>query len=92
MSKIRNVKRVDIVFDVYKEKGIKSSTREKRDFGRRIKVNSTTRIPKTWHNFLRVNENKTELFGIISNYIISIDCQQHIVATLMTKLLQMLPL
>ena len=60
------ITRADIVFDVYKEKSVKSCTREKRGTGRRIKVVESTPLPKNWKTFLRVNENKTELFGLIS--------------------------
>ena len=46
MPKINKGKRADIVFDIYKDHSIKSAARETRGFGRRVKVNSETRIPK----------------------------------------------
>ena len=46
MHKINKVKRADIVFDIYKDHSIKSTARERRGFGRRVKVSCKTTIPK----------------------------------------------
>ena len=81
MHKINNVKRTDIVFDIYKDHSFKSTARERREFGRRVIVSSKTPIPKNWQSFLRVNENKAELFELISDYVTCIDCDKIIVAT-----------
>ena len=80
MHKISKVKRADIVFDIYKDHSIKSTTRETRGFGRRVKVSSETPIPKNQRNFLRVNKNKAELFKLISDYVTCIECDKIIVA------------
>ena len=80
IHKINKVKRADIVFDIYKDHSIKSTAREI-GFGRRVKVSSETPIPKNCGNFLRVNENKAELFELSSNYVTCIECANIIVAT-----------
>ena len=65
-----NVRRIDIVFDIYKPLSIKAATREKRGSGKRIKVTGSTLIPKDWKTFLHVNENKEQLFMMLSEEII----------------------
>ena len=75
------MKRADIAFDIYKDHTIKSTARETRRFGRMVKISSETPIPKTWQNVLKVNENKAELFELISNYVTCIDCDRNIVET-----------
>ena len=57
MSCINKVQRADIVFDIYIDQSIKSTTRGTGGFGRRVKVSSKTSIPKNWQNFrVRVKE------------------------------------
>ena len=65
-----NVRRIDIVFDIYKPLSIKAATREKRGSGKIIKVTGSTLIPKDWKTFLHVNENKEQLFMMLSEEII----------------------
>ena len=74
------MKRADIVFDIYKNLSIKSTARQTRGFERSLILSFKTPIPKNWQNFLRVNENKAELFELISDYITCIDCYKIIVA------------
>ena len=57
---LETAQRIDVVWDVY----IKD-TREKRGKGIRRRVAPTTPLPKKWKDFLRVNENKTELFKFL---------------------------
>ncbi|CAC5423003.1 unnamed protein product [Mytilus coruscus] len=61
-----DVGRVDVVWDTYVENSLKSATREKRRKGIRRRVQAQTNIPKNWHGFLRVDENKRELFQFLS--------------------------
>ena len=58
--------RVDVVFDVYSELSIKSGLREVRGSGSRMKVAPSAKIPRKWHNFLKVSENKQELFCLLA--------------------------
>ncbi len=57
---------MDLVWDVYLASSLKHTTREKRGTGIRRRVLGTTRIPKNWQGFLRVDDNKTELFQFLS--------------------------
>ena len=50
--------RVDLLWDVYKDNSLKKFLREKRGSGQRRKVLESTKIPKNWKGFLRVDENK----------------------------------
>lgn len=61
-QQLETAERVDIVWDVYKDSSLKSATRERRGCGLRRRVQPSARIPGNWQGFLRVNENKTELF------------------------------
>ena len=61
-SESKKVDRIDIVFDTYMETSLKSTSREIRGKGIRRKVESDSKPPKDWMSFLRLNQNKTELF------------------------------
>lgn len=63
---LEKVERVDVVWDVYLQCSLKSSTRERRGTGIRRKVTPSSPLPRIWLEFLRVNENKTELFNFLS--------------------------
>ena len=68
VSKTRctSINRLDVVFDVYRKKSIKSFPREERGAGTRIRVTSSTPVTRNWQSFLRVNENKEELFRLLT--------------------------
>ena len=51
---------------LFREKSVKGSARETEGTGTRIRVSDTTPITRKWSNFLRVNENKAELFRLIA--------------------------
>lgn len=67
---MRNVTRLDIVFDRYLLNSLKAGTRESRGSGQRVKVTHSTSIPKLFNNFLAVNENKQQLFNLLAEFII----------------------
>ena len=48
---LKNVNRLDIVFDVYIEHSLQSATREKRGTGSRTRVKASTKILKNWQDF-----------------------------------------
>ena len=58
---------VDIVWDVYSKTSIKSGTREQRGSGLRRRGTFTTKIPGNSAAFLRVDLNKQDFFGEMSN-------------------------
>ena len=49
-----------MVYDTYLEKSLKGMTREKRE---------PSLVPSNWKGFLRVDENKAELFKFLSSEI-----------------------
>ena len=65
-----NAQRMDIVFDTYKKDSLKSQTRLKHGKGIRRKVQTNSIAPTNWKAFLRIDENKTELFKFISTQLL----------------------
>ncbi len=61
---------MDLVWDVYLTDSLKGTTRQKRGKGVRKRVAPSTIMPKNWKDFLRVGQNKTELFGFLSQEVI----------------------
>ena len=66
-SHLRAVQRVDVVFDQYLPNSLKQSTRDKRGSGVRSRISETTKMPSNWQQFLRVNENKVDLFHFLTD-------------------------
>ena len=66
-----DVQRVDMVFDAYWKGSLKAATRRKR--GKRIRrhVEGNKQVPSNWQEFLRVDNNKSELFHLISDRIVN---------------------
>ena len=65
-SHLTYVTRLDVVWDVYIDDSLKSSTRERRGKGVRRRVAPTSKVPGNWQEFLRVSENKSELFEFLA--------------------------
>ncbi|KAK3743379.1 hypothetical protein QZH41_002123 [Actinostola sp. cb2023] len=61
-TQLQNVSRVDVIWDEYLADSLKSQTRSKRGHGQRRRVEPTSLIPRNWEEFLRVADNKVELF------------------------------
>ena len=68
-SELDKYERVDVVFDTYRKDSLKSTTRRKRGKGIRRKVEENSQPPKDWASFLRIDDNKTELFRFLSEAI-----------------------
>ena len=64
------VSRVDIIWDVYIPDSLKSTARENRGKGVRRRVAAANSIPGNWQEFLRVDENKTELFNFLAHEVV----------------------
>ena len=58
----QNVKRIDLVWDRYLENSLKQGTHEARGTGTRRHVCDNAAIPLNWKSFLRLDDNKKELF------------------------------
>ena len=65
-----DVQRVDMVFDAYWKDSLTAATRTKRGKGTRRHVKGNKQVPSIWQEFLCVDENKSELFHIISDRIV----------------------
>ena len=61
--------RTDIVFDVYRPSSLKEEARSKRGHGARRRVTSRCKVPSNWRNFLRDNDNKTDLLNFQADKI-----------------------
>lgn len=73
--------RIDLVFDVYQPSSLKAETRTKRGHGVRRRVTSMGKIPRNWQNFLRDNDNKTELFNFLAQKIAQMSTPSMIIVT-----------
>ncbi len=72
---------MDIVWDQYFDKSLKSQTRSKRGKGIRRRVEASSSLPGNWQEFLRVDANKIELFAFLVNCISRMVITKQIVAT-----------
>jgi hypothetical protein len=77
----QNVDRVDIVFDRYLEGSLKRETREQRGNGIRVSVKESTPIWSNWSQFLKNDSNKTELFQLLAQNLVTGLYDKQIVAT-----------
>ena len=66
---LRQLARIDVVWDRYLPGSIKDSTRKKRGSGIRVKVGYQARIPSNWKAFLCDSTNKEELFDFLSDEV-----------------------
>ena len=64
-AQLRNETRIDIIWDVYLEDSLKSTAREIRGRGIRRRLAPSNTIPGDWQEFLRLVDNKTELFDFL---------------------------
>lgn len=71
-AQLRSIVRLDIVWDTYKEDSLKKGTREKRGPRARRRVAPAVKIPPNWKSFLRVDDNKTELFRLLAEEVVNI--------------------
>ena len=80
-SQLQHVDRLDIVWDLYMADSLKADTRSKRGKGVRRRVEPTSAVPGNWQEFLRIDDNKTELFSFLASNIADIDTNKHIITT-----------
>uniref|UniRef100_UPI00358F36DD uncharacterized protein n=1 Tax=Myxine glutinosa TaxID=7769 RepID=UPI00358F36DD len=65
-QQLRTSNRLDVVWDRFLQDSLKEATHEKRGTGSRLKVGNQTKIPAKWVEFLKVSENKEELFAYLT--------------------------
>ena len=63
---VNGLARVDVVFDICKDKSLKSQTRENRGPGIRVSVLENTPVLKNFTSFIKNDLNKTELFVMLA--------------------------
>ena len=68
---VTDASRFDCVFDDYRKDSIASITRENRSTGVRISVRKDTIIFKNFTEFMRDDDNKTELFKLLADGMVS---------------------
>ena len=85
-SLARSVKRVDMVFDMYKAQSRKKETREarKKSSGVRISIARDTQIFQKFPQVMAVDENKTELFTLIAD-VLKESCREDESTILITR-------
>ena len=66
---LESTNRVDVIWDVYRVDSLKAEVRERRGAGIRRRVLSASQIPRNWKSFLRVSENKSELFHFLAEEV-----------------------
>ena len=67
---------------------LKAETRSKRGKGVRRHVAPSTAIPRNWKEFLRIDENKVDLFSFLATTVVaSINCSKQIISTHRTEVL-----
>ena len=80
-GRLDHVSRVDIVWDSYLENSLKSQTRSKHGKGVRRRVELSTSLPENWQQFLRINENKVELFSFLVSHLKNLETEKQLVTT-----------
>ena len=73
--------RVDLVWDRYLQDSLKKQERLNRGQGQRRKVIPTSRVPRNRPSFLRVDQNKEELFSLLGNEVLKIDTNKTVIVT-----------
>ena len=72
---------MDIVWDRYVEESLKTHARSKRGVGLRRRVEPSSTIPSNWQSFLRVDDNKTELFSFLASSAARIVTSKQLIST-----------
>lgn len=80
-SLLQSAKRVDAIWDTYKQQSLKSYTRSKRGKGSRRRLEPTTKIPGSWQAFLLIDENKEELFSFLATQAVLLQTECQIIST-----------
>ena len=60
---------------------MKSETRSKRGKGIRRRVEPRSAVPENWQEFLRSDDNKTELFFFLASNVAEIETNKHLITT-----------
>ena len=80
-TQLQYVTGLDIVWDRYVEESLKTHARSKRGVGLRRRVEPSSTIPSNWQSFLRVDDNKTELFSFLASSAAHIVTSKQLIST-----------
>jgi hypothetical protein len=75
LKQAQTVQRLDLVWDTYISNSLKQSTRNTRGQGVRRRVSANVVIPANWKSFLRIDENKAELFNFLAKCVEGIELE-----------------
>ena len=81
-SQLQLAIRVDVVWDEYMPDSLKADTRTKRGRGIRRRVEPSSSIPGNWQAFLRINENKVELFSFLATRLAAQETEKQVISAL----------
>ena len=81
MSQLQHASGVDVVFDEYLPDSLKAATRKKRGKCIRRRVEASSSNHRNWQAFLRIDENKVELFSFLAMKIAAKETEKQIVST-----------
>ena len=90
-TQLHHVKRVDIVGDEYVENSLKAITISDRGAGVRRRVAANNQLPRNWKEFLRVDENRCELFKFLAESTSSLEVEKQVILTYGKQVLATLP-
>ena len=82
-----NVNRLDVVWDEYIADSLKAETRTRRGKGTRRRVEPSNTIPGNCQEFLRINDNKIELFSFLATNAATIATDKRVISTCHTGVL-----
>ena len=80
-SQLEHTSRVDIVWDEYLTGSLKGGTRNRRGKGIRRRVEPSSSIPGNCQAFLRIDENKVELFAYLASRVATTETEKQIITT-----------
>ena len=91
MSQLQHVNRLDVGWDQYFPESLKAETLSKRGKGVRRRIEPQNVIPGNWQEFLRINDNKVELFSFLATCVAGLDTCQQIISTHHSEILSTQP-
>ena len=80
-AQLQQARRVDVVWDEYIPNSLKATTRRKRGSGVRRRVQANNELPRDWQGFLRLDDNKSELFKFLAEHAASINSEKEVITT-----------
>ena len=86
---LKEVTRVDVVWNRYLPNSLKQSTRQRRTQNQstqRQRVDDNSPIPSNWESFLRSEQNKDELFSYLAKCMQSYHCNGKVLISTLGKL------